>query len=283
MTRTARGNRRGTRAATNGRSTGTIAAGVFAFVPLVALFALTIGTNTPIGPRLPLQSISAPIETAAYAGPAFAALILGFGARNDRTRVAMLVGGVFGGLTLLDPAASMPARIALGAAAILVVSRALPSSFRAAPLRSAVMLLFGAGIVVSMIGSVGIEPALARQVGSVAMAGGLLGLPTLTGYSTRAVAVGVVGAIIVAAIGLSAPVMTAAISLLGMGVVGLPLPLLVLGALGAGTAISDAIDAGQFPNALAAGIVLVAGVPSSIPGAVAVLVALALFETGGSQ
>lgn len=255
-----------------------IGAGVLALVPMMAVFVLTIGTNTPIGPRLPLEPVRVPIETAAYLGPASGALLLGFTAKTGSMRVGMMSAGVFSGLVLISPTASIPAAMALAGAAVLVGVSAVPKSIRSRPIQTVVTIALSAGVILSMIGVLGFEPAVIRRLGSVLIAVGLAGLPAMSGYSRRSIGIGLVGGALVVAAGLSAPVMTAAVSLLGMGVIGLPLVLLGIGAAGGITAIAEATQRGRIRTALGSGLVLVAGVPSSIPAAVAVIVALGLIR-----
>lgn len=258
--------------------TTRISAGVLALLPMMAVFALTIGTNTPIGPRLPLEPVRAPIQMAAYIGPAAGALLLGLTAKTGSMRVGMMSAGVFSGFVLFSPTASIPAAVALAAAAVLVGVSVVPKSIRSSPIQTVVTFALSAGVILSMIGLLGFEPALIRRLGSVLIAVGLAGLPAISGYSRRSLGIGLVGGTLVVAAGLSAPVMTAAVSLLGMGVIGLPVVLLGIGAAGAITAIAEATHRGRIRTAIGSGLVLVAGVPSSIPAAVAVLVALGLLR-----
>lgn len=259
-------------------------AGLVALIPMLALLAFTIGTNTPIGPRLPLGSIGAPIEAAALAGPALGAVVLGLTSESRFIRVGMLFGGVFGALSLVSQTAMGPTTIAIGGASVLV---GLDQGRSRMGWRSLAKLgvtgAFVFGIVVSMLAALGFEPALTRGLGSVSIAVAIAGTPAFTGFSRRSVFVGLLGGAIVAGIGLAAPVLTAAVSLLGMGVIGLSLPLLVLGAIGGVTAVAAGVEHREAPSAVAGTLVLVAGVPVTIPSAVSLLVALVLFTEAESR
>lgn len=253
-------------------------AGVVALLPTLALLVFTIGTNTPLGLRLPLQSIGAPIEAVALAGPAVAALALGYTASNDLVRVALLFAGVFGGLSLVSRTATVPAIVALGAAGVLVaVSQRPQTADRRAILQFGVTGAFVVGIVASLSASLGFEPALTRRLGSVSIALAIAATPAYAGISRRSFAVGLFAGAVVFGIGLLSPVLTAAISLLGLGIVGLPLLLFALGAVGGVTAVAAGVERRAIPVILAGLLVLVAGVPTTIPAALAVLVALVLF------
>lgn len=253
-------------------------AGVVALVPMLALLSFTIGTNTPIGPRLPLGSIGAPIEAAALAGPAVAAVVLGLTSESTYIRVGMLFAGVFGALSLVSQTAMGPTTIAIAGASVLVgLDQGRSMMGWQSLAKRGVTGAFVFSIVVSMLAALGIEPALTRSLGSIGIAVGIAGTPVFTGFSRRSVFVGLLGGAIVAGIGLAAPVITAAVSLLGMGVIGLPLPLLVLGAIGGVTAVAAGVEHRDAPSAVAGALVLVAGVPATIPSALSLLVALVLF------
>ncbi|MEF8772077.1 hypothetical protein [Halodesulfurarchaeum sp.] len=259
-------------------------AGLIALLPMLALLAFTVGTNTPIGPRLPMGSIGAPIEAAALAGPALGALVLGLTSESSFVRVGMLFAGVFGALSLVSQSAMGPATIAIGAASVVVgLDQGRSRTGWRSLARLAVTGAFVFGIVVSMLAALGFEPALTRGLGSIAIGVAIAGTPAFTGFSRRSVFVGLLGGAIVAGIGLAAPVITAAVSLLGMGVIGLPLPLLVLGAIGGVSAVAAGLEHRDAPPALAGALVLVAGVPATIPSAISLLVALVLFTGAESR
>ncbi len=253
-------------------------AGLVALLPTVALLAFTIGTNTPLGFRLPLQSIGAPIEAAALAGPALAALVLGYTAERDLVRVALLFAGVFGSLSLVSRTATVPAIVALGAAGILVAISQFPQTTdRRELVQFGVTIAFVAGIVASMSASLGFEPALTRRLGSVSIAVAIAGTPAYSGLSRRTLAVGLFAGALVFGVGVLSPVLTAAISLLGLGIVGLPLVLFALGAVGGVTAVASGVEHRTVPIVVAGLLVLAAGVPTTVSAALAVLVALVLF------
>ncbi|MDZ7850524.1 MAG: hypothetical protein U5K70_06860 [Halodesulfurarchaeum sp.] len=258
-------------------------AGLVALVPTVVQLAFTIGTNTPLGLRLPLQAIGAPIEAAAVAGPAVAALVLGYTATNDLVRVAMLTAGVFGGLTLVSRTATGPAIVSLGTAGVLLaVSQRPRTAETGALLRFGVTIAFVVGIVTSLSASLGFEPAITRRLGSVSIAVAIAGTPAYAGISLRSLAVGAIAGVLVFGFGLLSPVLTAAVSLLGLGIVGLPLVLFALGAVGGMTAVASGAERRAVPVVLAGLLVLAAGVPTTVPVAVAVLVAIVLFAASES-
>lgn len=258
-------------------------AGLLALLPILAQLAFTIGTNTPLGFRLPLQSMGALIEAAALAGPAVAALVLGYTASNELGRVAMLTAGVFGGLPLVSRIATGPAIVAVGTAGALVALSRRPQTVdRRTVLQFGVTVAFVVGIVASLSASLGYEPALTRRLGSVSIAFAIAGTPAYAGISPRSLAVGVFAGVVIFGVGLLSPVLTAAVSLLGLGIVGLPLVLFALGAVGGVTAVASGVERRAMPVVLAGLLVLAAGAPTTVPAAVAVLVAIVLFAAGES-
>ena len=260
------------------RSSRAVLAGLLALLPMAALLALTIGSNTPAGPRLPLESIRHPVETTAVLGPSLGGILLGLEATDPSWRVGLLFAGVFGGMAAVWPFAAVAAAVALLGVALLV----MVSDRRWRP-ESAVSIVLAAGVAVGMIGLLGVESALARTVGSLLVGLGLAGLPALTGLSRLSVGVATVAAGLVAVVGLAAPVMLAAVSLLGMGYVGLSLPLLVVATGGAIGAVVAGVESDRPGVGLGALLVFVAGVPSSIAAGVTLLVGLALLDGVGAR
>jgi hypothetical protein len=128
-----------------------------------------------------------------------------------------------------------------------------------------------------MIGLFGYEPALIRTLASISLAIGVIGLPAVTGYSYQSLILGLIGATVIGTIGLVAPMMTAAVSLLGMGIMGLPLILLVSGAAGSLTALGTVIEKREIQTAMAVCIILIAGVPNTVPTGIAMIMALGIF------
>jgi len=254
-----------------------IGVGLLVLVPLLAKLGLTIGTNTPLGPRLPLESIRAPIETATYLGPSFAAILSGVTADNERIQVSLVSAGVFGGLAIVAPEAWVLASVVLACASLLISYEFHSKASEIVSLRSVILGIIALAVVLSMIGLFGYEPALIRTLASISLAIGVIGLPAVTGYSYQSLILGLIGATVIGAIGLVAPMMTAAVSLLGMGIMGLPLILLVSGAAGSLTALGTVIEKREIQTAMAVCIILIAGVPNTVPTGIAMIMALGIF------
>jgi hypothetical protein len=250
-----------------------LVAGLVTVLPMLGLLALTIGSNTPIGPRLPLESIRTPVETAAIAGPSLGAVLLGVTATNPVHRVALLFAGVFGALTAIASPASVPAALALLGAAV-----GLGGSQRSATLQRAVGVAVATAVVLGMVGLLGIEPTRMRSLASLVVAVGLAATPAFTGLNRRSVVIALIAAALVGVAGLAAPVGVAAVSLLGMGYVGLSLPLLVVAVGGATAAVVAGLETDRPVTALGATVAFLAGVPSSIPAGVTLVVGLALLR-----
>ncbi|MDR5656437.1 hypothetical protein RH831_04485 [Halodesulfurarchaeum sp. HSR-GB] len=257
--------------------TTRLAAGILALVPAVALLLVTIVDSGPVGTRFP-SGIHEPIALLAILGPASAALVLGLNTADVSVRVAMLFVGVFGLLSAVSETAMAPAAIALAGATVLLAATAVKTAD--SPGQVVVTVAFTVGVLASMAGAFGFEPAFTRSLGSVAVAGAIVGLPAFVGWSRRSVFVGLLAGAVVAGVGIAVPALVAAVGLLGMGIVGLPLAVLVVGAVGGGTAVTRAVETGRLPMALAGLLVLVAGVPATIPRALALIVGVALLLEG---
>jgi hypothetical protein len=256
-------------------------AGAVGAVSLLALLVVSIGTNTPVGPRLPMTGLSAAIEWLALAGTSTAALLMGVDTESALRRVGVVFAGVFGALSLVAAGATLPASLAVVAAAgLLVASHDRSAADRRTVAELVVLIAFAVGTAAAMLSAIGLEPSFLRRTGSIAIAVGLAGLPVFTGLTPKSILVGLLAGAAVLAIGLSAPVLTAAISLLGAGIVGLPVVVLAVGAIGGTTAVAAGIEAGDIRTGLAGGLLLLAGVPATIPSALGVLVGVSLLLEG---
>jgi hypothetical protein len=252
-------------------------AGAVGAVSLLALLGVSIGTNTPVGPRLPMTGLSGAVEWLALAGTSTAALLMGVDTQSALRRVAMLFAGVFGALSLVAAGATLPASLAtVAAAGLLVASHDRSAADRRSVVELTVLIAFAVGTAAAMLSAIGLEPSLLRRTGSIAIAVGLAGLPVFTGVTRTSILVGLFAGTAVLAIGLSAPVLTAAISLLGAGVVGLPVVVLAVGAIGGTTAVAAGLEAGDIRTGLAGSLLLLAGVPATIPSALGALVGVSL-------
>lgn len=255
-------------------------AGLFAFLPAFALLAVRVGINAPVGPALPYGDVYEPVATAAVVGPGLGAIVLSITTDDDVVRVAMAFAGVFGLLTVLAPAAALPAAVALvGACGLLVVAHATRPFSADEVAESLVGTVFLLGVALSMAANVGLQPAMLRPLGSRVALLAVAGSPVFVEWNRRSVVVGAIGAAAFAGFAIAAPFVTGAASLIAGGIVGVSLPVLVLAVLGGLTLVATGVDLRAPELALAGAIILAAGVPASIPRGLTLVVGLALLLT----
>ena len=262
----------------------TVVAALAATIPLVAArVALNLPTTVP-GQGL-AGSVDA-LTALATAGPAAAAIAVGLARRDLLDRVGLVAAGVFALLALVDDAAVLPAAGALAVAGALVLRprspiapQVDPSRLRAAAV-AAVAAALALGFAGSLLAAAGVAPADFRQIGGVAVAAGLAGLPLADRPADRrAWFVGGAVAAAAFAVGVAMPFVTGAAVLVVAGAVGVPLVLLALGAGGAATVVTDAALGGRPLPAVGGLLLLGAGVPGSIQRAVAFVLGAALVAT----
>jgi hypothetical protein len=258
-------------------ATGLQIAGILALLPTAAILLVRIGINAPFAPDLPYGAVYDPIATLAVVGPALGALTVSVTTRDEIRRVVMAFAGVFGLLSLVARPAVVPAF-----AAIAVATGALVLSHGERPLsadeiaESLVGFVFLAGVTLSVAGGLGLEPASTRRLGSVATLLAIAGAPVFVGWRYRSLLVGVGAGIAAASVGLAAPFVTGAASLVGGGIVGVSLPVLVVAVVGGSALVATGIDRRLYEPTVAGLLLLAAGVPATIPRGLAMVVALAV-------
>lgn len=263
------------------------ALGAVALVPTAGVLALRLVRNAPGGlPPLGRAAVPA-VATLAAVVPALA--LLGLAADTDaRTeRVALAAVGVFGLVGAADGAAWLPAAAAVvvGTGAALVVELAgradaavgavdSVDSFRAAfaPIARpvAVAALGTLALAWSLAASAGFWTTTLRPVGSAAAFATLAALPLARRLDgTVDLGLWAVGAFAVVVAAASAPFVAGAVALVAFDAGTVPLSLLALGIGGCvATVVADARQR-AFGPAVAAALLLAAGVPATLPRAVA--------------
>lgn len=205
--------------------------------------------------------------------------LLAVGVRSDRPaqRVGLTFAGVFGLLSLVAEPAALPATLAL-LAAIAGVSAENIHRFWVAR-RYDQDLVAGAlalGGLLSLAAGIGVEPVTLRPLGSRLVLVAVAATPVFVDWDRESLLVGLGVGVAVLAVGLSAPFITGAVSLVVGGVVGASLPLLFLAAVGAVSLLWASVRTGRRSLALAAGVLLVAGIPATIPRGLGFLAAITL-------
>jgi len=257
-----------------GRSPRTVA-GFLALAGVGVLAGVRIGLNLPTA--MPIAFLYPGALGLATIAPALALVVLGTTSTGGLQQVVALFAGVFGLLAVVAEPAVVPATIAIMAGVIGIAGVEMKAGWVAQRVgRSLVVATLSIGALLSLAAGLGLDTATLRPMGSRVVLLGIAGSPLLLGWDREAAVVGIGAGIAMLAAGLSAPFLTGAISLVVGGVVGVSLPLLVLAAVGVATLGWTALRAGRTEMALAAGILLVAGIPATLPRGLAFLTAVLL-------
>lgn len=252
-------------------------AGALALGTVGLSLVVRLAVNAPGEPSAVVASAVGPAETLALVGPALAALALGVATDRPLARVGLLFAGVFGLLGALSPAALVPAAGAAAAGGTLVAVAHLPRGTTWGVARR--WLVAGAllaGVALSLAGASGVAPATARPLGSKLALAGVAASVVFVGSDWRGRAAGLVGAGLLAWFGTQVPFVLGSLALVGGAVVGASLPFLAVGAGGGVATATTGLLARRSEAALGGGLLLAAGVPATLPRALAVVVGLAL-------
>lgn len=252
-------------------------AGLLALAGIGIALAVRLAVNAPGEPSAVVAAASEAVRSIALVGTAVAALALGVATDGVPARVGLLFAGVFGLLSGISSAAFPPAAGATVAAATLVAVARLPRERTWAAVRQ--WLVAGAlvgGIAFSLAGSTGVAPVTARPLGSKLALVGIGASPVFVRLDWRSWAAGLLAASLLAWFGVQAPFVLGSLALVGGAVVGASLPLLALGAGGGAATTAAGALSGRLDAALGGALLLTAGVPGTLPRALAVVVGVAL-------
>jgi hypothetical protein len=258
-------------------STRTLA-GACALVPVALSTLYRVVNNAPGTLPTDLAVVAASARPAAMVGPAVAALLLAGDESSPARRVGLAFAGGFGVLALVSPAAWLPAAAGIVAGGVVLVvahARDAPTVERAV-WGAAVggVLVIAAGV--SLLATVGIDPATLRPLGSTVALVGVGTTPLLTGRSRLGLVAGALAAGSTVAVAVNAPFVAGAVLLVGGGVVAAPLGLVALAVGGGVVGLVAAVESRKRNAAFGVCLLLAAGVPSTLVRAVAVVVAVAL-------
>lgn len=266
--------------ATTRETRARTAAGVLAFAGLAAIALVRVGLNLPFD--LPLSGVYGPASVLATLGPALGLFVWGVQAERPVHRAGLVFAGVFGLLTLVAQPAELPATVALGTAIVALAGVQMAEHWRTTRYdRLLVIGVLALGAVLSLAAGLGFDPATLRPLGSRVVLLSVAATPVFVDWDREGLLVGLGAGVAILAMGVSVPFVTGAVSLVVGGVVGASLPLLFLGTVGAVVVLWSGLRAGRTDLALAAGILLVAGVPATVPRGMGVLAAIALFGGDG--
>jgi len=256
------------------RSDERLAAGVLALVGAGGLLVARIALNARI-----VSGVAASMETIAFAatlGPAVAALAIAAVTDDEIERVGLAFVGTFAVLLTLTMAVFVPAMVAIAGGGALAVGRRWQRLDRARDWHLLPVALLLGAVVVSLLGSIGVEPATLWPIGSHLALLGMAATPALLGHGRGDWAFGGVVAGVLVAVGVSAPFVTGAVTLIGGGVVGASLLVLAVGLCGLVTSASAALRQRHWYGLVGAGLLLAGGVPTTTPRALAVILGVLL-------
>lgn len=245
--------------------------------------ALRVANNLPgpMGPDLALAH--AWLATAGPSAVAILCVLVGVTRREAHPRVGLVLAGVFGLLGLHVPAASLPAVVAVAAGTGLAVTGGVRDAGWTRP--AAVAAVVWVGLALALASATGLLSGVRPTASTVALVGVAL-LPLVVEPPRWAWAAGLAAAAGVLWVGSVLPFVTGAVVLVGFAVVGAPL-VAVAGATGGGVAgLAGAVagstraNTGRWAAVVAVGLLLAAGVPATIPRALAAGVGLALLVGG---
>lgn len=265
------------------RLTGVRAAGG------LALLTVAVHTTLHVFANLPFQPISVPegIRGAIIVGvPVVLGIVLvvvALASVRPTVRIGLLFAGVFGLLATIDSAATLPAYVAVVAGSGLAVLGPLIGPTASGETQRSVLAgVFLLAIAVSLAGAVGVLTG-GRGLGSLLVLTAIAGLGLRARNDRLALASGALAFVAVAVASAANPYAAGSALLVGFAVVGVP-HLLVGLAVAGGTA---AVVAGRRHDhsglAVGAGLLLLAGMPATLPRALAVLLGVAFALVGGQQ
>lgn len=258
------------------------AAGIAAAAAVCLLAAVRIALNAPLG-RSPagLQTAYAAVNAAAVVVPAGAALGLGTVADTDLEAVGLLAAGVFALLALLLPATELAAVGVLPVAAGLVTLPTRATGPRRTAERWAFAGLAVAAVALSLGGTTGLLAADAQSLGTVAAFLAVAAAPAVARSARPALIAGAVAAALVLAGAFAAPFVAGAV-LLAVGAAIDPGMLVAALGIGGGVAVAaEGLHRRRIPLLSGGLLLLAAGVPATVPRALAVVLAAHLLVTSG--
>lgn len=249
-----------------------VATGVVAVSAVAGRVLLRILRNLPFDPVVAPPTIQGLVGLGTPLVLALALVTLALATERTVVRVGLLFAGVFGLLSVVSRAATLPAVVAVSLGGGLAVIGALgwSSTYRDAR-RSAVAIAFVAGVTVSLASAIGILDGGFRGIGSLFALGALAMVSVRVEGDRVGLLAGVLALVVVVLVSTTAPYVAGSVLLVGFAVVGVP-PVLVALAVAGGTAATVAgLRRAEYALPVGVGLLLLAGVPASLPRAMAVI------------
>lgn len=261
----------------------TVAAGAAAAVVVVRL-VVTLLHNAPFDPLSVPPTVLAALAVATPAVLATGLIVVALTAERPSVRVGTLFAAAFGPLAAIDASATLPAVLGVGFGGALALAGTVGRPRSYVEGRTALVAAgFALAVVVSLGSSTGLLGGGRQVVGSAFALGslavvGLLGSGQRSGPAGHLPAIAGLGAFAaVLAAGVTSPYLMGSVLLVGFAVVGVPHLLFALAAAGGVAAFAGAIQRRALAPAFGTVLLLAAGVPVTLPRAMAVLLGAALF------
>ncbi|WP_135661924.1 phosphate ABC transporter permease [Halorhabdus rudnickae] len=242
----------------------------------VALLGVRLAINARVTAPLDLvglQTALVPLATLVCAGSVLAIAVLD-GEGYETVGLAFV--GVFGVIGTIARPAYTPAVVAIIAGTALATGSQLNAEVDRRIGPSLVAFVLVCGLATSLIGTFGVEPATTRSIGSQLTLLGIAGTPIFLSRGHVDWLFGALGAGLLIALGVIAPFLLGATGLVAGGIVGASVPVMALAVGGLTTTASAALRRRHDGAVLGAGLLLFAGIPATIPRALALVLALTL-------
>lgn len=268
--------------APSGRLTVGFAAGILAVV--TSIVGLRILNNLPGAMPSDLALAFSWLTTTGPSVVAVLCVLVGVTHERAWPRVGLVFAGVFGLLGLHVPVAMLPALVAvIAGTGVAVADRGVVRGWTS---RASVAAVAWLGLGLSLASATGVLAGV-RPIASMIALVAIAVLPAAVRPPWWAWVAGALAAVAVLWVGSVSPFVTGAVVLVAFGVVGAPV-LAVAAAAGGGLAgLTGAISRNttadvvtRWPDAIAAGLLVAAGVPATIPRALAAGVGIALLVGG---
>lgn len=245
---------------------------------LIALIAVALGVALDVVANLPFDPFVAPspLRTIATIGIpivlALALVAIALVARQSTVRVGFLVAGVFGLLAVVSRAVTVPAVVAviLGGGLALTGTNGWPTTYRTLR-RKLVGVALLTGTAVSLGSSTGLFAGSARGIGGFLVLGGITLFAVRGVTEGIPIAGGVLAFLAVLFVSTASPYVVGSALLVAFAVAGVPHLLFACAVGGATAATIAGLQRRDYALAVGAPLVLLAGVPATIPRALAVV------------
>lgn len=276
---------RGKREARTGLSDGfvsdrpvVVGAGLLALVAVAVDSTIRLLANLPFDPTVLSPSVRAATTVGAPLVVAAALVTVALTDARPTVRIGLLFAGVFGALGLVAPAAVLPATVAVvgGAGLALLGALGLPEqrTYRAIR-RRAIAAGIVAAVAVSLADGIGLVRGV-HGVGTALALAALAAVGTRAERSVLATGTGLLTAALVVYVSGTSPYVVGSALLVVFAVTGVPHLLVALAVAGGSAATVGGLVRQSYPLAIGAALLVLAGVPVTLPRAMTVLLGGAL-------